>query len=372
MLHKVQDIYEFIDSFAPFGSALNFDNVGLLVGDMQKEVSSVLLALDLNKAVLKEAIDSEVSLIICHHPIIWEPLRRVEGEGLIGELLRHNISVIAAHTNLDIAPGGVNTCLADVLCLVDKRGLKVELAKPSYTVSVYVPTEHASSLKRAMVAAGAGELGNYGACSFTSGGVGSFVPLAKAAPYVGELGVETSVNETKLEMFCKRRALSSVIAAIKSVHPYEEPAFNVFENHGVNEELSLGVVGDLEESMRADVFLKHVTRSLQIAGCRYFLPDGGVFKRVACCGGSGSNLLEDAVRAGADVFVTGDVGHNVWYEAERYNIGLVDAGHFATENPVISRLKKRLQEQFKAIKCKEAGGNVALERFFAPKEGITV
>jgi dinuclear metal center YbgI/SA1388 family protein len=372
LLHKVQDIYEFIDSFAPFDSALNFDNVGLLVGDMQKEVSSVLLALDLNKAVLKEAINSETSLIICHHPIIWKPLRRIECGGVIGELLRHNVSVIAAHTNLDIAPGGVSSCLADLLGLVNRQGLKVESTDPSYTVSVYVPTEHVLSLKRAMVAAGAGELGNYRACSFTSGGVGSFVPLAKADPYVGALGVETAVNETKLEMFCKCRALASVIAAIKSAHPYEEPAFNVFKNHGVNEELSFGVVGDLEESMRADVFLKHVTRSLQITGCRYFLPDEAVFKRVACLGGSGSNLLEDAVRAGADVFVTGDVAHHVWYEAERHNIGLIDAGHFATENPVILCLKEKLQEQFEAIKCKEAEGNVALEHFFVPREGITV
>jgi dinuclear metal center YbgI/SA1388 family protein len=351
---------------------LGFDNVGLLVGDMQKEVSSVLLALDVNKAVLKEAINSEVSLIICHHPIIWEPLRRVESGSLVGELLRHNISVIAAHTNLDIAPGGVDTCLADALELVDRQGLRIESTKLSYTVSLYVPAEHLLPLKHAMVSAGAGELGNYRSCSFACGGVGSFIPFAGADPYVGTSGVETIVDETKLEMFCKRSVLSDVIAAIRNTHPYEEPAFNVFENHGVSEKLSLGVIGDLEEPLCANEFLKHVTGRLQAAGCRYFLPDEAVFKRVACCGGSGSDLLEDAVKAGADVFVTGDVKHNVWYEAERYNVGLIDAGHFATENPVILCLKGKLQERFGTIRCEEAKSNVALEHFFAPTEGITV
>jgi dinuclear metal center YbgI/SA1388 family protein len=363
-VYTVQNIYDFIDNFAPFRNALSYDNVGLSIGSMGQRVDSVLFALDINSAVLAEAIEARDSVIICHHPVIWEPLKRIESSSYVCELIKNNISVIVAHTNLDIAKDGINCGLVAALNLVNQQTLKAEINAPYHTVSVFVPLGHLDAVRAAMGAAGAGVIGNYHSCSFAVEGVGSFVPERQAHPYIGIAGEEVRVPEIKLEMTCKANALDGVIAEMKKNHPYEEPVFNVFENHAVAESFGLGRYGDLELEVAAKEFIQMVANNLALSGFRYLLPPARKIRRVACCGGAGSGLLPRAVEVGADVFLTGDVKHDAWYSAERYGIGLVDAGHFATENIGFLQLKKKLELQYPMITCREAQGNIALESFF--------
>jgi dinuclear metal center YbgI/SA1388 family protein len=353
-----------VNSIAPFENALDFDNVGLLIGDMKCNVTSILLALDVNKAVIAEAVASRVSLIICHHPPIWQPLKKIVPSNYVWNLIKHDINLIAAHTNLDLARGGVNSCLANALELNNQVPLEIKSCKPCFIVVVFVPIESLPKLKKAMVQAGAGEIGNYQSCSFTCEGVGTFIAGASANPHVGETGEETCVKEVKLEMACKSSNLDKVIAALKSVHPYEEPVFHVFENRGLGEQLNMGVWGELTFPASSLDFLEFVTKKLKVDGCRYFFPKKQEIRRVACCGGQGSSCLGAAVAAGTDVLVTGDVKHNVWYEAERLGLGLIDAGHFATEVLVLDWLKAKIVAHYKKIKCTRAFGDLALERFF--------
>ena len=256
---KIKDIYNYINNIAPFEDAENWDNVGLLVGNMEYDVSKVLVALDLSKAVLEQAVNESVGLIVCHHPVIFKPLAKIELGGMLSILIAHNISVICAHTNLDVAEYGVNFCLGKALNLKNARSLKNELG-----------------------------------------------------------------------FFC-------------------------------------GLLGELAEELEQSEFLEKVSNSLGIDVLKHYFPDGKKIKTVACSSGSGAFMLQDAVAAKADVLVTGDVKHSSWYEAEANIIGLVDAGHFNTENIVIPELVRQIKSEFKGVSCKEATHNVAIYNFWSKR-----
>lgn len=338
---KVRDFYDAIDSFAPFSTAESWDNSGLLIGDGELPVARALLVLDLTAPVLEEAVKLGADLIITHHPAIFKPLSQITGGSVIYRAVKAGISVISAHTNLDLAVGGVNDALAARLGLSALRPLRPETPRPWYKVAVFVPAGSAEAVYRAMSEAGAGRLGKYSHCAFLANGEGRFLPREGAHPAVGSVGRLESVKETRVEMICPPGALDTVLRAMRAAHPYEEPGYDVFEDHAVKDSLSLGRLGELKTPLPPGAFASLVKDRLGAAGIRYVQGRESI-SAVAVCGGSGAELLRHAIGAGAQALVTGEGKHHLWLEAADAGLTLVDAGHFATENVVIEPLRDKL------------------------------
>lgn len=347
---SVSEIYGYIDRIAPFKQQEKWDNSGLLTGDGQQQVTKCLMALDITNEVVSEAVIAGARLIISHHPVIFDAIRSVTAQEapVVYRLLKHDISAICAHTSFDLARGGVNDVLAHALGLRRVRGLKSMPTDEYYKVVVFVPKKDAETVKHAMAAAGAGALGHYTECSFEVTGLGMFRPGEQAHPFIGKLGSVKEVRESRIEMICPKSRLASVIATMKKVHPYEEPAYDVFVNHALKDSISLGRVGQLDRAMSAEEFAAYVAKRIRAKGVRYINGSAPV-KTVAVCGGSGGSYLSAAIAAGADAYVTGDVKHDVFIDAKNMDFTLVDAGHYATEMLAVSALKNRLQNQFSGV-----------------------
>ncbi|MFA9380735.1 MAG: Nif3-like dinuclear metal center hexameric protein [Acetanaerobacterium sp.] len=347
---SVGEIYGYLDRVAPFKQQEKWDNSGLLAGDRQQQVNKAMLALDITNDVVNEAIILGARLVISHHPVIFDAIKSItaQSEPIVYKLIKHDISAICAHTSLDIAQGGVNDVLARALGLKQVRGLKNVVTDEYFKVVVFVPKKNADDVKRAMAAAGAGMQGNYSECSFEVTGKGVFRPGEQAQPFIGKFGTVREVRESRIEMICPKSRLSSVIATMKKAHPYEEPAYDIFINHALKDSLSLGRVGMLEQAMTADEFAAFAAQRIRAKGVRYTRGSAPV-KTVALCGGAGGEFLPNAIAAGADAYVTGDVKHNVFVDAKNQDFTLLDAGHFATEMLAVSSLKNRLQNQFSDV-----------------------
>ncbi len=349
---RVRDIYNFLDGIAPFNTAMDFDNCGLLVGNMGEKIDKVLLSLDVTEDVIDEAKRIGVNLIISHHPVIFTPIKRLSFDSITGMLIKNNINTICAHTNLDMASKyGVNACLANAIGLKDTEPLHVEKVKSYKKISVFVPKGGEDKVIDAMCENGAGKLGNYSKCSFITQGEGRFKPEEGANPYIGEIGVCEKVPELKAELICPEDKVSSVIKAMINAHPYSMPAYDIFnEEDSVCEEwFSCGLVGNLENDMTSEEFAMLVKRSLNCTGLRYTKVNRKI-KRVAVCSGAGGDYLKFASEKEADAFVTGEIKHHEILNANKLGLLVVDAGHFRTEDIVFTTLKNLLETEFSTIK----------------------
>lgn len=347
-MSTIKDIYDYIDKIAPFETAMDFDNCGLIVGGYSVVVTQVLLALDITASVIKEAKEKGANLIISHHPVIFNPIKKLDSNSMPYLLCKNEIGAICAHTNLDMAEGGVNTCLANLLNIKYREGLSLYKSKKYNKIIVFVPTDYTDKVKGTMAKAGAGTLGNYEGCSFKSQGVGSFLPTDTAIPFLGKAGKYENVNEEKLEMICPSIKIESVISAMKKVHPYEEPAYDIFETGALKEEIYCGIIGNLEDDLSPKEFAEFVKKSLDCNGVRYIAGRKPI-KKVAVCSGAGGDYIYKAIKKGADAFVTGEIKHHEILSAISAGVTVVDAGHFCTEDIVINPLIKKLSDNFPNI-----------------------
>lgn len=340
-------IYSYLDTIAPFSRQMSWDNSGLLVGSPSDRAERVLLALDATAPVVEEAAQAGAQLILTHHPVIFHPLKRVERGTPVYEAIRSGVGILSAHTNLDVAEGGVNDALAELLSLQKIQPFETEKTESYYKIVVFTPEADAGRVAKAMGDAGAGQLGAYSQCSFSCSGTGAFLPMEGASPYLGQIGRMEQVRETRVEMILPKGRIPAVVKAMKAAHPYEVPAYDLFEDHGVQEVISLGRIGQLETPFSPREFALYVKERLR-GGIR--LVEGNhLVRRVAVCGGSGGDLVELAARMGADALVTGDVKHDQLLTAQSLGLTLVDGGHHATEAPVLPYLKKKLEAAFPQV-----------------------
>ncbi len=341
----VQEFSEFIEALAPRWTAWKRDNVGLQLGDPRKKVSNVLLALEVTPEVVQEAVRRKADLIVAHHPILFQPLKSITTGDETGRILlalaERGIALYAAHTNLDAARGGVSFALADQLGLKNTRFL-APLNDTLVKIAVFVPESHVDAVMTAMADAGGGEIGEYSSCSFRVQGRGTFRGSEASDPYIGKPGVLETVDELRLEMVAPRAALQRIVAAMKNAHPYEEVAYDAYTLENENPNFGMGAVGHLPKPQTLKAFLTAVKKNLRAEGVRYAGDLSASIRRVAVCGGSGSDLLATAVAAGADAFVTADIRYHTFHDAVGC-IALIDAGHWETEHVVLEPLAKRLQ-----------------------------
>ncbi len=357
MWAKVQQIAEMIEGIAPPGLALEGDNSGLQVGDPQASVKNVLTALELDRAVLEEARACRADMIVTHHPLLYRPLKVLDRSApeadLVAQIIHNNINVYSAHTNLDVAPGGVSHFLADRLGLSsDGRTVLEQTATDSLLkLVVFVPLDDADRLMAALTGAGAGWIGRYSHCTFQIKGTGTFLPRNGTRPVIGEQGRLERVEEIRLETILPDSRRAAVLAAMMEAHPYEEVAYDLYPLKRPGIPIGLGVIGRLMQPVTLEQFLSRCLRELSPEMIRYWAPQGNtLLSRIAVCGGSGGRLVEMAACSGAQLYLSGDFGYHDLLTAAGRGLALIDAGHYATEAPVVELLAAFLR------RCLTRGG----------------
>lgn len=325
--HRVIELFE---QWAKPALAMEGDPIGLHIGTLNKTVSRVLVTLDVTKEVVQEAIEEECELIIAHHPPIYRKLSAIDTSTPLGRLIelciKHNIAVYAAHTNLDIAQGGVNDMLSEKLQLNDVKVLTQTYSEPMMKLAVFTPESHAEGMRESLAAAGAGQLGDYEQCSYSLKGTGRFRPTSEADPYIGEAGKLEVVEEEKIEVVFPKSTTSRVVKAMLKAHPYEEVAYDLYAMDLQANEHGLGRIGKVAP-MTLKEFAQHVKTQLHVPFVRVTGDLHASVEKVAVIGGDGNKYIRDAKRAGADVLVTGDMYFHTAQDAETMGLMIVDPGH---------------------------------------------
>jgi dinuclear metal center YbgI/SA1388 family protein len=369
----LREVVALLESWYPSRHAESWDAVGLVCGDPDDDVTRILLAVDPVLAVADEAVAANADLLVTHHPLFLHGTSTVAADTpkgrVVHRLLRAGCALYAAHTNADAPTAGVSESLALALGLVDPVPLDADPVDPLDKIVVFAPVEAAEKVRDALTGAGAGAIGDYDSCTFTSPGEGRFRPLEGASPAIGSVGQTEVVEEVRIEAVCARPLRGRAVAAMLAAHPYEEPAYDVVELAALDDPTrGSGRIGRLAEPLTLRAFADRVAQVLpqtahgvRVAGD----PDRRV-ETVALCGGAGDFLLDRARSAGADVYLTSDLRHHPASELREHAAvsaapALVDVAHWAAEWTWLPVLRDRLAAAFGPASSSGPGDTVVVQ-----------
>jgi len=344
----IKEVIKCIENLAPLPLQESYDNSGLIVGNEAMEVTGVMVCLDSTEAVVEEAIRHGCNLVIAHHPIVFSGIKKLNGKNYVErtviKAIQSNVAIYAAHTNLDNVMAGVNERICRKLGLKNIRILapKKNLLRKLVT---FCPTDQAEPVRQALFDAGGGRIGKYDECSFNTEGTGTFRALKGANPHVGEIGVMHKENEIRIEIIYEATRENQLLSALKASHPYEEVAYDIYALENTYQETGSGMIGELETAMDEKPFLETLKTTMQSGCIRYTPFTGRPVKTVAVCGGSGSFLLGDAIRQGAQVFVSADFKYHQFFDADG-RIVIADIGHYESEQFTRDLFVDLLKENF--------------------------
>ncbi len=347
----IREITQYLETIAPLNYQENYDNSGLIIGDPNGQVQNVLIALDAVESVVDEAIEKKCELIVAHHPVIFRELKKLNGSSYIErtviKAIKNDIAIYAIHTNLDNVDLGVNRKIGEKLGLKD---LTVLSAKKGilYSLVTFCPEESVEEVLEALHKAGAGFIGDYSHCSFTTSGEGRFNPRDGSSPFVGETDKLEKVNERRIEVHLPTQLKTKVLEVLFKAHPYEEVAYHLHQLENENQTVGSGMIGSLREELSSREFLHYVKTKMFLTGIRHTKEINRNIKKVAFCGGAGSFLLRAAKRAGADAFITADYKYHEFFDAED-NLLILDIGHYESEVFTKDLLIEFLREKFTNI-----------------------
>ncbi|WP_283613601.1 YqfO family protein [Mycolicibacterium poriferae] len=354
MATRLGDIIDVLDAAYPPHLAQSWDSVGLVCGDPAESVTSVTVAVDATAETVARVPDG--GLLLAHHPLLLRGVDSVSADSakgaLIHSMIRTGRSLFTAHTNADSAAPGVSDALASALGL---RVRDVLDPAPSGPVLdkwvVFVPAADAEAVRSAMFAAGAGHLGDYSHCSWSSVGTGQFLPHDGASPAIGTVGTVEYVEEQRVEMVAPASRRSAVLAGLRAGHPYEEPAFDILALQNPAGGVGLGRIAELPEPEPLSAFVARVRKALPPTswGVRASGNPAAPVSRVAVCGGAGDSLLSTVAAAGVQAYVTADLRHHPADEHRRVSdVALVDVAHWASEFPWCAQAADLLRSHFGA------------------------
>ncbi|GGC25606.1 GTP cyclohydrolase 1 type 2 [Parapedobacter defluvii] len=353
----VRELTDHLESLAPLAYQESYDNAGLLVGRPDQEINQALISLDCTEAVVDEAIDSGCNVIISHHPIVFKGLKRFNGnsyvERVVMKAIKHDIALYAIHTNLDNVTGGVNGKLAERLGLRQTAILspKSDLLRK---LAVFVPLSHVEAVRTALFTAGAGHVGNYDECSFNVVGYGTFRGGEGTDPYVGNPGEQHREEEVRVEVIFPVNRERAILLALFETHPYEEVAYDIYPLQNTHQQVGSGLIGQLEQPLSEEGFLGLLKERLNAQVIRHTELRSKPVARVAVCGGAGGFLLDQAIRSGADVFVTADYKYHEFFDAEG-KIVIADVGHFESEQFTQQLLLEIIRKKFPTFAVRLTG-----------------
>ena len=339
---KVKNILNNLDKIAPFFLQENFDNSGIQFADLVAPVTKILLSLDVTQGVLDEALENKANLIIAHHPLLFSPLKQItkQKNPLLYQAITHKINLVAFHTNFDLAEKGLNDYVANLLGIKKITPLQSSSEK-IFKFAVYVPTQYADKVSRVIFEAGAGKIGRYTETSFGVTGKGTFKPMEGTNPFIGKIGEREEVQEIKIETVVAERDLDSVVQVMKSVHPYEEPAYDAYELK-TKPSYGIGIFGEIDTEVEISKFSLEVKNRLQARYIRLIKSNEQKIKKVALCTGGGSSLLEQANNKGANLYITGDITYHTALRAKELGLNVLDVEHFDTEKFFVEALYEQL------------------------------
>lgn len=362
----LSEIIAHLEQLAPPAYQESYDNAGLITGSPEMQITGAMICIDSTEAVIDEALSLGCNLVIAHHPIVFTGLKKFNGnnyvERVIIKAIRNNIAIFAIHTNLDNVSNGVNHKLAEKIGLSHLRILSPKKGLLKKLVS-YCPQADADKVRNALFSAGAGSIGNYDECSFGVQGVGTFRGNDRSNPVVGQKGIRHHEPEERIEVIFEGHLQTQLLKALRSAHPYEEIAFDIYSLDNQFNNVGSGMMGSYENPKEWHDFLKHIKEVLNIPCLRYTEPPLRSVTRVAVCGGAGSFLLPEAIRAGADVLVTSDFKYHQFFDADG-RIAIVDAGHFETEQFTKDLIYESLKEKFTTFALRLSGHNTNPINYF--------
>ena len=368
---KIKDIAVTIEKIVPLELAQDWDNVGLLIGDPQKNVKNILLTIDVTKEVLAEAIKQKTDLIISYHPVIWDAMKKITAEppvklgakylaprstrGLVYELIRRGIAVFSIHTALDSAVGGVNDGLAEIIGIADAKPIGdyvvpafAGMTGPdNYKLIVFVPLGAVAKVSEAVFAAGAGWIGNYSKCSFQAQGTGTFLPLEGAKPTIGKKGQLEKVSEIRFETIVPAEKLEQVIAAVKKAHPYETPAYDVFKLHNSQNKFGLGRIGKLVQPLSVEQIIRKVKRRTGAKAVGIVGDVRRLVRTAAVCAGYCGKIVNLVIAAKVDLYLTGELKHHQALAAQQADLTCICLSHTVSERFMLKKLAKQLHNHIK-------------------------
>ena len=343
----VKAITDILEQKAPLQLAEDFDNVGLLVGNADMEVTGILVTLDTLEAVVEEAINRNCNFIVSFHPIVFKGLKRITGtsyvERVVAKAIENHIAIYSMHTALDNVPGGVSGKMCEVLGLQSPEVL-IPTKRSIKKLLTYVPLPAQDVLLEKLFEAGAGHLGNYSQCSFSAEGTGGFLPEPGAHPTLGTRGQRHLEPEAQIHITFEAHREKSVLQALFTNHPYEEVAYEVTTLDNTYTGIGMGMLGRLPEPMDPKVFLKFIKDAFGTGCIRHSSLLKAPVEKVAVLGGSGAFGIDAALARGADFFITGDVKYHEFYKAEGKMV-IADIGHYETEQFTKNLLAEYLSEK---------------------------
>lgn len=342
------EIIACLEQLAPPPLQESYDNSGLLVGCAEREVKGVLVSLDCTEAMIDDALRQGCDMVVCHHPIIFSGLKRLNGanyiERSVMKAIKEDILIYAIHTNLDNVRDGVNRRIADRLGLVNTSVLSPVRGKLRKLVT-YAPTDHAEQIRVALWEAGGGHIGKYDLCSFNLNGMGTFRGGGTSDPFIGKPGIMEKAEEVRIEMIFPTHLEALLLKALRASHPYEEVAYDILVTDNTWQDVGAGLVGELPVAVDTLTFLSSLKEKMNTACVRHTPLMKQKVKRIAVCGGAGSFLIKDAIRAGTDVLVTSDIKYHQFFDADG-RLVIADIGHFESEQFTIDLLVDHLKKQF--------------------------
>ena len=344
----VQDVIMHLEALAPLAYAEEFDNVGLLVGDKTTEVTGVLVSLDTLEAVVDEAIETNCNLIVSFHPIIFKGLKKITGNSYVERVLikaiEHKIAIFAIHTALDNAFEGSNAGLCEIIGL-ENKAILIPQAGTIKQLTTYVPVANVDAVRTALFASGAGSLGNYTECSFSTTGTGTYKGNQQSNPVIGKKNDLQEVSEIKVTVHFAKHLEKHILKTLFTSHPYEEVSYEMITLENKNQHIGMGMIGQLPQPMDESTFLNHIKTRLNCPLIRHSKLGGSLIQKVAVLGGSGSFAIDAAKSAGADAFITSDLKYHDFFSAEN-KLLLADIGHYESEahikNILVAHLKKKI------------------------------
>ncbi|NDI33704.1 Nif3-like dinuclear metal center hexameric protein [Chengkuizengella sediminis] len=349
MFAKGQTITQILEHWTPKYYAVPDDKIGLQLGTLNKEIKNVMVTLDVTEQVVDEAIEKDIQLIIAHHPIIFRPLKHIQTDLSAGKIyekcIKNDIAVYVAHTNLDVAEGGINDMMANALGLTKLSPLEEVHTEKLSKLVVFVPEEAHNNVLKSIFAAGAGWIGDYSHCSFNIKGEGTFLAQENTDPYIGEKGKLTKANEIRIETIVPQNIQRKVVQAMLKAHPYEEVAYDLYPMDLKGKSFGLGRVGRLPDKKTLAELVSTVKENFEVPMVRTVGDLNKEISKVAVLGGSGSRYVQQAKYAGADVLITGDIDFHTAQDALADGLSIIDPGHHA-EKIMIKHVSDYLQTEF--------------------------
>ena len=351
MSTAAQSLIQIIENIFPKFYAEDWDNCGIQVGNPNIHIRRVMVALDVTEVVVNWAISNEIQMIVSHHPLIFSPPKKIDTSTdygkIIEKVLKNDILVYSAHTNMDNAPDGINDYLASLIGLGKTDILKTAGEEKLYKIVVFTPKAHANAVRDAMSREGAGYVGNYSYSTFSIDGKATFMPMDGASPFIGEKGRIEFVDEVRTESIVEQRKLRKVIAAIKKVHPYEEVAYDIIELPTQGIKYGTGRIGYLNEKIYLKDFLTKIKEIFNLDSLRYAGDLDRKIKKIAICGGAGGSFIKNAVFQGADIILTGDVKYHEVLDAVTAGVAVADICHYESENIYLPHMVYNVNEMLK-------------------------